>query len=143
MNPILLFTLLCPDTAYFREPFTVHIVQTVSDRPEPAPPGYPMPDAWEARSGFAGIIGEGRFTKVPDSVTAFIPGPGAYLDAGSKVSVEIGTYDPAKGQIKALPGVGCMTVMKVRPPVGIRRPGRPGTVWKARQGIRPDGRFAK
>ena len=137
MNPILLFTLLCPDTAYFREPFPVHIVQN-----EPAPPGYHMPDAWEVRAPLAGILDGQRFSSVPDSVIVLIPGPATYLEAGVRASFSIGTFDSKLGEVKALPGAWCMTVMKARPATMIKpRMVRPGVMY--RQGFRLDGRYVK
>jgi hypothetical protein len=141
MNALLALTLLCPDTTYFRETFTVRLEWS-----EPAPPGTPKPDAWEARSGLAGIVGEGKLPPGADSVLASVAGPGAYLEDGARVSIEVGTYDRAKGQIKAIPGAGCMTVMKVRKPTAVAAlPLRAGK--KARPAILPrftlDGRVRK
>ena len=137
MNPLLLFTLLCPDTAYFGTPFPVQIHQS-----EPAPLGKALPTAWEARSALAGIVGQGTLKPGADSLTAWIDGPGAYLEDGVGVSVAIGTYDPVLGQIKAVPGAECLTVMKTRPSIGIKRLARLGVAWMVR-GFRLDGRVFK
>ena len=115
MNPLLLFTLLCPDTAYFSTPFPVHIEQT-----EPVPPGYRLPNAWEARIASSGIVGSGRFLKPPDSLIAVIPGPGGDFLPGAQVYFAIGTFQDREGQIDPLPGVWCKTVMKERPVTRIR-----------------------
>ncbi len=110
MNPLLLFALLCPDTAYYQEPITAHIVQT-----EPAPPGQILPDAWEARGGNAGIVDGGKLSVRTDSIIARIPGPALYLTSGTPISISIGTFDPKFGNVNALPGVSCMIIMKVKP----------------------------
>ncbi len=134
MNSILFLTLLCPDSGYFREPFPVRI-----EKSEPAPPGTSFPDAWEARSGLAGIVGEGYLPKGADSFTVTVAGPGRYLEVGARVSLEIGTFDSVKGQIKPLPGVSCSVVMKVRPGVGVKAQAR-GRVLGAWPEMRIDGR---
>ncbi len=109
MNPLLLFTLLCPDTAYFREPFPVQIAQS-----EPAPPGSSSPTAWEARSGMAGIVGSGSFPAGTDSLRVSLGGPGDYFTDKAHASIAIGSYDPAQGRLQALPGASCQIVMRER-----------------------------
>lgn len=139
MNLLSALILLCPDSAYFREPFTVHIEAT-----EPVPPGAYAYDAWEARSGDAGIVGSGVLKPTADSFTVTINGPAMYLEAGAKIGIAIGKYDPLHRpipQIKALPGVACAPTMKVRTPGKVQP--RPKTPFRpaVRLGWRIDGRW--
>ncbi len=115
MSILVVLTLLCPDTAYFQEPFPVQIQYS-----EPYPPGGSSPTAWEARSGLAGIVGQGTIAVGAGSFEARIDGPGAYFGDSAVADFQIGKYDPMAGQIKAIPGPACKTVMRIRPTVGIR-----------------------
>ncbi len=134
MNALLLFTLLCPDTVFFQEPFPIRIQPPIE---------ADSLTAWEARSGDAGIVGQGFVPPGADSVMVRIEGPADYFGDGSKFSIQAGPYDSKYGQIRPVPGVSCMAVIKVRPMTGTR-PGsglQPVPGKRNWHGFRLDGRF--
>jgi hypothetical protein len=135
MNPLIFFSLLCPDTAYFNEPITVKIEQS-----EPAPPGEPLPNAWEARSGESGVILEGRIPSALDSFTVRIEGPNWQLKDGAKVSYAIGTLNLSTGVLKPRPEAWCITVMKSQPVFLARPKANTLPVRMGWHGFRLDGR---
>jgi len=141
ISALLAFTLVCPDTVYFEEPFIVRI-----EASEPLPPGYgynPQNTVtdWVATHTNLVPVGGGTVVARTYSFTVRLLHQAGF-SAGDTVVFRLDGYDVEHGNMATLPVRGCLTVIKARVSTGTRAKIARISGWKAKP-WRVDGRVFK